>query len=464
MTLVLGIPATVLNLIQAGVLERAFHDGLFPELKFRSEAMMEEWPQHAGNEMYMSRPGLIPVNTTPLAPGQDPDPQTVAWEQWKAELARWGNSVDTHAPTSATASANLFLRNIHQLGLNAGQTLNRLPRNSLFQAYLSGHTTLIDAAGAGDTQVHVSAINGFEDVILLGTNVKPEPVGITRALPITITTVGGPAANTVIGVIPDSMLDPKGPGRLILGAAVGGGGALARSPVISSQAPRIIRAGGGASVDAIGAADSFVIQHGIVAANMLRNANVPPHEDGFYHCHIGPLTNAQAFSDVPFQRLFTSLPNSDEIRMGVLGVIGNVKYIINSEIPQLSNTGARTATSANARYAKDIGSEIVNDTGIEIGRTIITGKGAIYEKWLNEDAYVTEAGVTGKIGEFDIVNNGMNIPVDRVKLIMRAPVNRMQDMVATSWSCSTSFPIPSDITGPSGPERFKRAIVVEHAL
>lgn len=464
MTLVLGIPATVLNLIQAGVLERAFHDGLFPELKFRAEAMMEEWPEHAGNEMYMSRPGLIPVNTTPLQPGVDPTPQVVAWEQWKAELARWGNSIDTHAPTSATASANLFLRNIHQLGLNAGQTLNRLPRNTLFQAYLSGHTVLIDAALAADTQIHVAALNGFTDVILLGTNVRPEPVSITRALPITITTAGGPVANTVIGAIPDNAADPKGPGILLLGAAVGGGGAAARAPVVSSQAPRIIRAGGGLSVDALGAADSFVMQHAIVAANMLRNANVPTHEDGFYHAHIGPLTNAQAFSDTPFQRLFTSLPNSDEIRMGVLGVIGNVKFIINSEIPQLNNTGARVTTGTNAQYATDIGAEIVNDTGIEVGRTIVTGKGTIYEKWLNEDAYVTEAGVTGKIGEFDIVNNGMSIPVERVKLIMRAPVNRMQDMVACSWSCSTSFPVPSDITGPSGPERYKRAIVIEHAL
>jgi len=47
--------------------------------------------------------------------------------------------------------------------------------------------------------------------------------------------------------------------------------------------------------------------------------------------------------------------------------------------------------------------------------------------------------------------------------VLRAPLDRLQQIVSAAWSISTSFPIPSDITGPSGPQRFKRAVVLEHA-
>ena len=36
MTVVLGIPPAIINLVQAGALERAFHDGLFPALHYRA--------------------------------------------------------------------------------------------------------------------------------------------------------------------------------------------------------------------------------------------------------------------------------------------------------------------------------------------------------------------------------------------------------------------------------------------
>ena len=87
----------------------------------------------------------------------------------------------------------------------------------------------------------------------------------------------------------------------------------------------------------------------------------------------------------------------------------------------------------------------------------------LYERVLDESMYATEAGVTGKVGQFQTINAGVEVNTDDVRLVIRAPQNRTQDIVAATWSITTSFAVPSDITA-GGNERFKRAVVLEHAL
>jgi hypothetical protein len=306
MPLVLGIPASVVQLVQQGLLERAFHDGLFPALQYRQEALVEEWPANTGNELFMSRPGLLAPVTKPIQPGTDPTPQAINFEQWSAVLNRFSGTIDTHMPTSATASSNLFLRNIHQLGLQAGQSLNRIPRNSLFKAYLSGQTCSIAAALIADTTIRVAALNGFTTVVIPSSTVRPVPVSAATPLAVTISGITG--TRNVVGFTADNPDDLDGPGTLILDAALGANIA-ARTPVLSSAAPLVIRSGGGVSVDALNAGDVFTLQDAINAVNKLRRNNVPPHEDGYYHAHISPDGNAQVFTDPAFQRLNTALPD-----------------------------------------------------------------------------------------------------------------------------------------------------------
>lgn len=458
MSLVLGVPPQVLELVQSGLLERAFHDGLFPALQYRAEAQYEEWPANTGTEIFMTRPGLLAPNVKPLKAGQDPTPKTVSYEQWVARLERYADTIDTHVPTSVVANADQFLRNIHQLGLQAGQSLNRVPRNALAKAYLSGQTVLTAITAAIDTQIRVASLNGFTDVVVKGTNVRPAAVSTSTPLAITIGTV----SSNVIGYDADDPDDPYGPGTLYLDAAVGAIVA-ARSAVISSAAPRIIRSGGGASVDAISSSDVFTLQDLINATNILRKNNVPPHEDGFYHAHISTEANSQVFTDAAFQRLNTALPDHVYYQEAFLGTIAGCMCFLNTEAPDYQNSGDLTATGTNAQYAEDVGAEVTNETSVNIGRTIVTGRGTLYERSLDERQYVTEAGVTGKVGEFQVVNAGIEVMTERIRLILRAPLNRLQDVVAATWSISTSFPVPSDVTS-GGPQRFKRGIIIEHAL
>ena len=58
-SIAVGIPAAIQQLVQLGLLERAFHDGLFPALLYRGEAQWEPWEANTGTQIIMTRPGLL---------------------------------------------------------------------------------------------------------------------------------------------------------------------------------------------------------------------------------------------------------------------------------------------------------------------------------------------------------------------------------------------------------------------
>lgn len=459
--IVTAVPPAVVELVQQGLIERAFHDGLFPALLYRAEAQEEEWVANTGTEIFMTRAGLMNPITTPLATNADPLPQTVNFEQWVAKLQRYGGAIDTHVPTSAVANADLFVRNIHQLGLQAGQSLNRIPRNFLYQRYLGGQTCLIAAANSGDTSIRVASVNGFTDVIVKGSNVAPKAVSASS--PQTITIAGVSGTLSVIGFDLDDPTDANGPGTLYLSAAVGGSGAALRAAVLAADRPLVIRVGGGNSVDAIGPGDILTYQDILSAISRLRGNNVLPHESGDYNGHINVDANQQVYADPAWQRLFTAMPESEQFQNAFIGRTARTTFYENVENPDSSNSGNNTSTGTNSVYSSDIGAETINASGVRVGRVIITGRGCLVERRLDERIYVTEAGVTGKEGEFSISNQGVEIQTEGIRLLLRAPINRLLDQVSAAWSISTAFAVPSDISS-GGPQRYKRAVVIEHAL
>jgi len=450
----LGIPQGIVNLIQDRTLERVFNDALFPKLLYRAEAMPELWLANLGERMTFTRAGLIDVDTTPLTPGTDPGNAEYPFEQWEAEAAQYGKSLDTHMPTSNVSLAPTFLRNIVQLGLNAGQTMNRLTRNPLFRAYSGGNSVALAAAAA--TTVRVANLNGFTEQV---QDARVSPVSPSNPLAVTFP---GTAvlANTVVGFAPDDVNNPFGPGTLTLGATLSA--ALApRDAVVARTASEVYRVGGGTTVDGVGGANILTLQDVINVVAQMRTNNVPPTADGYYHVHVSPQGEAQLFADNQFQRLYQSLPDSAAYRDLAIGQLVGCRFYRNTENPNVQNSGALVDTSTDARSAGNIGAEVVNDGGTQIQRTSVLGGGAIYEKYLDESKYITEAGVTGKIGEFSVINNGAAVMTNRIRLILRAPLDKLQQVVSTSWSWSGDFPVPSDgATGSAS--RYKRATVIEH--
>lgn len=450
-----GFHPEIAALIQQNTLVRVFYDALFPRLLFRQDATPERWEANLGDVKIFTRTGSMPVSKKPLVPGQDPTPKSYATEQWRVEAAQRGDRLQTHMPTSRVEIASKFAQDTQKLGEGAGNTMNQLARDSLYTAYLSGDTMSILQANSGTSSVRVANLNGFRDRILLGSIVPVSP-----AAPIAVELGPTNIANTVIAAVPDSTDDPNGPGTLTLGTALGAN-LLIRSRVRALQRARILRVGGAATVDALTAGSVLTLNDMIQGIQYLRSQNVPPHADGRYHVHMPSEAVAQLMNDNAWQRIYQSIPDADPHRNLAIGAGFGSYFYDNNQCPNTLNSGILTATGVNARDSADIGAEVINENGIPIGRTIITGGGAQYEEYIPESEYTTEGGVTGKIGNFDVMNNGVQVLTDRIRFIIRSPMDVLQQIYDQAWSWSGDFAIPTDLLTGNG-SRYKRALVIEH--
>jgi len=448
-------------LVQENTLERAFHDALFPRLMFRGEGTPQVWPANVGDQMVFTGAGLIKPKLKPLQPGQDPTPSTYSTEQWLAQLQQYADSIDTHMPSSITAIANLFLRNAQQLGLSAGQTLNRIPRNRMYNAALSGHT-VADGAQGPTTTLLVKRLNGFTRArrpdLAAGSPVRFDTVSTNNPLP--ILAAGTPV--NVIGFSPTIAGDEVGPGILTLDAAVT---VLNRDAVLAVDRTSLVRIGGGDSVDSISGVDLLNLSAIRSAVSRFWQQNVPEHVDGRFHCHLDPTSQAQVFGDPEFQRLLTSLPDYYMYKQFALGELLGTVFFRNSECPVPETVeGGLTATYTDEDpFAGEMTSDGAAPSGgnTTIHRPLFVGQGLMHEYYQDLSQLITEAGVTGRVGEPRITNNGIEIMTDRVQLLIRSPLNRLQDQVSSSWKFIGDWPVRTDATTGDG-SRFKRCLVIEH--
>lgn len=455
-----GVPAQIINLIQERTLERVFHDAMFPRLLYRGEAVPELWQANLGERQVFTRVGLMAPAITPLVPGSDPLSSSFESEQWEAEAKQFSGSNDTHMPSSYVTLASLFLRNTQMLGLQAGMTLDRLARNNLFVAYLGGEAMTTAAVAAGVTQVPVTSLNGFTQKIRNG---RLEAVNPSN--PIDVSFTGGVEVdNRVIGYAAANPDVPFGPGVLTLQTALTTGLAQ-REGVLAATRSRRFRVGGGATVDSLTSGNILTLDAVIAAVTRLRDQNVPPHADGYYHVHLTPQGEQEIFADNHWQRLYTSLPDSVAYRDLAIGQAVGCIFYRNTQSPSTSTVSGLVADPGGAGFARlapEIGGEVVNASGVNIRRALVTGGGVLYEKYLDESKYITEGGTTGKIGMFSVVNGGVAVMTQRVRYILRAPLDKLQQIVSQTWSWSGDFPVPSDaLVGDAA--RYKRAIVIEHA-
>lgn len=453
-SLTVAFNPSVVAAIQDRTLQRVFRDALYPRLLYRMEAMPELWPVNLGTNQTFTRSGLMQPVTRPGAPGVEPDPISWAVEQWEATAQQWRATIDTHMPTSYTTLASLYLRNIHQLGLHAGQSLNRVVRDKGFNAYTAGNTVNDVAGAAIDTTLHVVNLNGFTTKLFNG---RPTPVSAANPLTVIIGPPTAPLATVqVIGFVSDIPGDTIHGGSLTLAAALGVIVPL-RTPVLAANRSSLVYSGGTAfRIDDITAANTFKLADIRASVAKLRFNNVPPHEDGSYHCHLDPISESQIFGDNEFQRLNQSLPDFIHYRKMAVAYLLGCTFYRNTEAPTTSTV------SEDPNFGFTTGFELVNPSGVSIHRPIFTGQGWIEEKYLDESRYISDAGVMGKIGEFAVTNGGVQVMTERIRLVLRAPLDRLQQQTSSSWSFSGDWPVPTDTLTTSSPASFKRACVVIH--
>jgi hypothetical protein len=296
--------------------------------------------------------------------------------------------------------------------------------------------------------VPIVNLDGFTRKLFNG---RPTPISAGNPLPIT---VNGVPVNA-IGFTSDIAGDEIHSGTLTTDVAVA---ALAgREIILARNRARVIYSGAGPlSVDSISAVDTFRLADVRAAVAQMRFDNVPPHEDGSYHVHLDPISESQIFGDNEFQRLNQSIPDYIHYRRFAAAYLLNCTFYRNTEAP----TSATVDEDPENGFTT--GFEMTNATAVPLHRPIFTGMGAVEEKYLDESRYISEAGVQGKIGEFAVTNAGVQVMTERIRLILRAPQDRLAQQTASTWSFSGDWPIPTDETSRSSPASYKRAVVVIH--
>lgn len=437
-----NFPASLQPMIQLGFLEREFQDSIQSIIGFREVAKREPFPNAIGETVTKTRPGLKAPTTTPLSPATNTNldnglsPSTWTVEQFTLSINQYGDSIDLNTVTNRVGLKEQFLQNVKANGIQAAQSLDRLARNALFNAYMGGNTRVRVTLGAPATAISVDDIRGFQFAFLNGvlstvtasnvisaivgsnvyvlnsavadgTNVSTAPGGISGTLTFStsVSVADGTALQSVSGYM--------------LGAGV---------------APFILRPNGRGNTSAIVGTDLLTMGAVLDGVAYLR-CNAVPTINGMYNLYLDPVSARQFFADPDFKLLFQGAGSSaKEYRMGRVVELVDVRIIPTTEA-----------------YI-----QIVN--GVKVRRPILVGADALIE------------------GDFEGMGEGdtdrTNAIIDRVDDIIqvtREPIDRLQQIVAQSWYWIGGFTAPTDqtvnatIVPTASLSYYKRAVVIEHA-
>jgi hypothetical protein len=150
----------------------------------------------------------------------------------------------------------------------------------------------------------------------------------------------------------------------------------------------------------------------------------------------------------------------------VIAKAAGTLFVRNNECPNQGTVYPYDGTySAEDSFA----GELSNASSVEVERALFTGFGGIVEYAKDMSDLISEAGLNGTVSAVQTSQNGMEVTADGVRLIFRAPLNRTQDVVSTSWQFIGDWPCATDsvsgrveVTG--GTSRFKRMRVLAHAV
>lgn len=457
----------VAQLLQPFTLARLMGEALFPLLLFRAGVIREPWEAAAGQTMSFPTPGLIPPDTTERTPGITPGFKTQEYEHYQATCGSLGFPISIHMPSNWATASPLLYNKLKGLGMSAAQTMNRHIRNKLFRAYQAGHAIVESVDGPGTT-LTVNSVNGFANSYDPTTNFV---VPTSNASPRTYSRNGTAVAagtSQIIAAAPSDPANPFGPGTITLSAAVG---FVAGDRIDATDASVIIRPNGATSVDGINAGDVLNLDLIRAAVTSLRRDNVGPCPDGTYHVHMDPFGEAYIARDNSFQRQIETRGLDEEPYANfAIGRAAGCTFFNNNECPDAGTVTASTITSsrptqaASARGSGDIGADIVNAGGIQIMRTIVCGAGYMYERYVNESAFMSEAGVSGKIGGMQVSNAGIEIPMDGIRIIIKAPTDAFNETVTVAWSWTGDFVPPTHRLSSRSGAAYASARVIETAL
>lgn len=469
-----AFPNVIAALLQQGFLARELEEGLDSVLAYRRLALQETFPGRIGETLTRTRKGRrVPIQTSMIPTAALDNGMTTTGvgfsiEQYTFTMAEYADTLDLNLMASEAEIADQFIGNARNLAVQAAQSLERICRWRLFSAYLGGNTRMIAdpgativsgtsalqgsvADGATGTMFHFDDTRGFATVLVNGV---VTPVSTSNPLNCTITSAAGTTyAVQVVLVTPYTYQSGKKstdvtntpdaiPGFCSIKNISGGPYVAAvGDAIVSNSGPAVLRPFNRLHTNAITGGD--VLSLGIIEDGVayLRDNGVPAMDDGTYHCILDNTSMRQLFADQDFKTLFMGRNQSTEFKDGEIIQLLGITYI--------------PTTEAYVQQPIAAGKP-------KIRRPIIAGAEAIIQSnFEGMETYLSSRG-------FD--RNDSNIAmVDGVLQIVREPLDRLQQMVAQTWTWIGDYAVPTDMTADNtiiptaSTAMYKRCVAIEHA-
>jgi hypothetical protein len=303
--------------------------------------------------------------------------------------------------------------------------------------------------GAPAATINVDDITGFENA--LTANGTPTPVSATNPLAVTVgsnvytlvsTAVDAANVSTIavafgnaLPVQPASGAAPGRSGTLTFSGNVTVADGTALNAVSMANGAVVLRPNARTVTTSLVAGDLFNMSIALDAVAYLRR-NAVPAINGYYDCHLDPISGRQLFADPDFKQLFQGQSAAQEFKMGRVIELLDLRFIPTTEAPVQVHPSI---------------------AALNVRRPIIVGEGALLEGDF-EGMAATDVAPSDSI--IDIVDN--------VVQVTREPLDRLQQIIAQSWYWIGDFVAPTDYTvNPSivptaSAAYWKRGVVVEH--
>ncbi len=447
-----NMPASLQAAIQTGFLETEFRDGLNSAIGYRDVADPEPVAINVGETVTKTRRGLKAPVTTALTPSGNTNldngltPSAFTIEQYTLGIGMYADTIDLNIVTSQVGIANQFLVNAKTNGTQARQSLDRLARNALFNAYMGGNTRVRVTLGSPNVTIQVDDVRGFGLVLVNGVYVAVSGTNTAQVLV-------GSNTYTLTGVAVDgsnvsSAIATGGQsGTLTFSATVTVADGTALNTVTHLNGPALIRPNGkyyGGSAFASTTATSSLTTSDLLtlgaiedAVALLRNNTGMVDQD--FNLYLDNVSMRQIFADSDFKTMYQGQYGSKEARTGKMFNLMGVNFIPTTEaFVQASGSGVN----------------------VKVRRPILCAPGSLVEGDF--------AGMQEKAADFAGVNSEINM-VGGVAQVTRGPLDRLSQIVAQSWYWIGGFVAPTDATATStiiptaGNQYWKRSIVIEHA-
>ena len=459
-----NLPTALAALLQTGILEREFEEGLDSNLAYRRVVLRETVPNNIGETITRTRTGRKSPIQAPLGVvtfsnlDNGLTPSDAAIEQYTFTMRDYGDTADVDLMANQSVIANQIVRVARNNGVQAAQSLERIARQRLFGAYLGGSSIVRTDLGASTTTTcHVDDVRGFQTVLVNGV---VTPISGTYPLTVQETSISSGVTQTlsVTGFSVDATNKsqvPDGTSGVLTFAS-------ATSPVngdalVASTAAKIIRPYGHLTTPQMTGSDTLTLGLLLDAVTALRLNAVPPMDDGTYHCILDDSSMRQLWSDQQFIVLYAGRYQSKEYQQGQIFSLLGLTFIPTTETyiqPALTSYNGATYGSASGATGA---SQILTP----IRRPIVIGSEAIIEGDFEGLEYWLQQQAVNAISEVTLIGG--------VAHIFRPPLDRMQRQLSLTWDWIGDFAVPTDATATSAiiptasSALYKRCVVVEHS-